>query len=124
MLKIIRGNCQQIALIEAMMFSGGNMYKVEDRSENVPLWEVQTQFKPVIRLTKYELFNSNIFKFPIRVHFRFNNLDDKGDIQTNQEGIRLLKEVYPLIFTGQTEEESNKDEIDLNVKYPTKSKEE
>ena len=96
-MKILKANCEQIAMIESMLMGTGQMMRVEPVSTTTRLFECQEEFQPVCFVNNYEL-QARHGILPVRLKFEYNINDKVGYIRTSRKGIDRLKEIFPETF--------------------------
>jgi hypothetical protein len=119
-MKILKANCEQIALIESMLYGTGWMTKVASSGSNIRTFEVQTEFRPVCFTNDFEL-QCRQGLFPVKLEFHYNLTENFAHICTNRKGIDRLKEIFPDTFAKieMSDEERNDEEIPIEVKPHT-----
>jgi hypothetical protein len=120
-MKILKANCEQIALIESALYGTGWMMRVAPIGSNVRTMEVQTEFKSVCFTNDYELQCKHGL-FPVKLEFHYNLNDSYAHISTNRKGLDRLREIFPDTFAKiEAKEDDKKDEqITIEVKPHTK----
>lgn len=101
-MKILKANCEQMALVESMLRATGCMYIVS-RGDNYRLWEIQREFKPVVEIREFELLARGIF--PVKLKFEYVKLENQARLSTNRAGLEKLKELMPDVFGAISEKE-------------------
>jgi hypothetical protein len=120
MKKILKANCEQLHLLESALMGTGCMSLVA-RGDNVKLWEVQTQFKPIVTIRKYELICRETW--PVSLTFEFHDNEGYGHLLTNRKGIEILKSLMPDTFAPVSlEDDGKQEETEIDVKPYTKFK--
>jgi len=110
MVKILKSNCEQMALLESLLRTNQDMYLV-GRGDNVKYWKVQEGFEPIVVVREYELKARDLW--PIRLKFESNTLQNVARLKTDRRGIDTLKRLMPDVFSGVNEDD---DEEDIEIK--------
>lgn len=122
-MKILKANCEQIALIESMLMGTGWMMRVEPVGTTTRLFECQEGFQPVCFINNYELLAQHGI-LPVRLKFEYNINDKVGYIRTSRKGIDRLKEIFPDTFEriNMSDDDKKVEEAEFEVKPYTKLK--
>jgi hypothetical protein len=123
MIKILKGNCEQMALLESMLMGTGWLMKVEPTHTNIPLYELQDKFRSVVFVNAYEL-QAHHGLIPVRLRFEYNINENRACIMTSRKGIDRLKEIFPETFEriNMSLDDNKKEEVTLEVKPFSKLK--
>ena len=119
-MKLLRASCEQIAYLESLLLSTGTASRVLPSGSNVPLWEIQRQFKPVVYQNEYDVVTGGFF--PVRVKFDYNSLQNIAHISMKRKGLDRLRQLLPDVFdsmgdVGSPDEEG---EFEIKVDMPRK----
>lgn len=118
MIKLIKHNCEGMALIESLLRANQNMYIV-GRGDNVRLWKVQKEFEPVVAIREYELLMHGDL-LPVKLRFEYNDIAKEAFLKTNEKGIKVLKQCMPDVFEHITES-GEEQTFELPKKYVPKA---
>ena len=116
-MKLLRANCEQIALLQAMLAATGNWCRILPVSSSTRTFEVQKEFKAVVFAEHGELQCRNGI-LPVRVDFEYHVNENVAFIRTNRKGIEVLKEIFPDTFEKieLLKDEKKEEEIPIEVK--------
>ena len=117
-MKLLKASCEQIAYIESLLLGTGMASRIVPSGSNVPLWEIQRQFKPVVYQNEYDVVTGGFF--PVRVKFDFNNLQNVAHISITRKGLDRLRQLMPNVFDAMGDEEEGEIEIKVKVNVPRK----
>ncbi len=123
-MKLLKANCEQIALLESMLGSTGKLMRVQPVSTNTRIFEEQQEFKPVMFVNHCELHVRGDI-LGIRVDFEYHVNENMAFIRTNRKGIETLKEIFPDTFAKieLIKDDKKEEEIPIEVKpYTTLKK--
>jgi len=107
-IKLIPGNCQQIAILESIIASQANVIKIES-GDNMPLFASQAKFESKVHYTSYLMGSNNGVKFLPQVYtlkFEYNHIKDAASMKLDREVIAQLEKEHPGIFSGVVDTES------------------
>lgn len=112
-MKLLKASCEQIAYLESLLLATGTASRVMQSGSNIPLWEIQRQFKPVVYQNEYDVVTGGFF--PVRVKFDFNSLQDVAHISMTRKGLDRLRQLMPDVFDSLGDEEEGEIEIQVDM---------
>ena len=112
-MKLLKASCEQIAYLQSLLLATGTASRVVPPGCNVPLWEIQRQFKPVVYQNEYDVVTGGFF--PVRVKFDYNSLQNIAHIGMKRKGLDRLRQLLPDVFDSMGDEEEGESEIKVNV---------
>lgn len=99
-IKLIPGNCQQIAILESIIATQENVVKVES-GDSVPIFPRQFDYDSKVHYTQYWIGARNGSKFLPKVYnirFEYNDIKNTAALKINRDVIEALQKEYPAIF--------------------------
>lgn len=101
-IKLIPGNCQQIAIMESIIASQANVIKIKS-GDNTPLFASQSDFESRVHYTEYLMGSNNGVKFLPQVYtlkFEYNHIKNTASMKLDRGVIAQLEKEHPGIFAG------------------------
>jgi len=119
---VIRGNCQQIAYIEAILMGTGTARAIIP-GDGITLWEIQKKFRPVTHSMEYELVTGKFFQlsggvFPFRVKFEYNDFTQQATMQMSRKCLNALQSLMPSVFTETIEWDEQEEIKEIEITRP------
>lgn len=120
-MKILKGNCEMIALMEAALYGTGKLMRIAPVGTNTRTFEIQREFKPVVFVNSFELVLRDGLH-AVKMDFDYNLSENVARIHTTRRGIDVLQEIFPDTFSRIKgfEDDKKEEERDIEVKPYTK----